>query len=292
MISIIITAYKEERTIGKAIESILGNKIQGSYEILVSAPDKETLSAARAYSKRNKKIRLIKDYGKGKSAALNLALSKAKGETLILTDGDVYIGENSLKFLIDAFKDKKIGAISGNPVSINSKDNMLSYWAYVLTSIANETRIKSIKNNKKIFCSGYLFAIRKSLFPKLPENLLSEDGFVSGRVYDSGYLIGYSQKSKVYVKYPTTFRDWIIQKKRSAGGYNQIKKMTGTSLRSFSSESLGAFSLFKYVSNIKELAWLIELFFARLYLWFVIYKDINLKNKSHKEIWKRVESTK
>ena len=40
MISIIITAYKEDKTVGKAIESILQNKILDNYEILVFAPDK------------------------------------------------------------------------------------------------------------------------------------------------------------------------------------------------------------------------------------------------------------
>lgn len=292
MISIIITSYNEPRTIGKSIERILANNLDCAYEILITAPDKETLDVAKKYSKKHRFIRTLKDYGKGKSAALNLAVSKARGDILVLTDGDVYIDRNSLKPLIDAFKDKTTGAISGNPVSINPKNTMFGYWAYVLTSIANETRINAQKYKKRFFCSGYLFAIRKSLFSKLPEGLLSEDGFISSRVYSKGYLIRYSENSKVYVKYPTTFRDWIIQKKRSAGGYNQIKKLTGMSLRSFGSESLGAFGLFKYLSNLSEVIWLIELFLARLYLWAVIYRDITIKKKSHKEIWKRVESTK
>jgi len=56
MISIVITGYKESKTIGKAIEQVLKNKIKGSYELIIAAPDKETLDAARVYLKRNKKI--------------------------------------------------------------------------------------------------------------------------------------------------------------------------------------------------------------------------------------------
>jgi len=291
MITIIITSYKEPKTIGKAIEQIIKNKLK-NYEVLVTSPDQETLNEAKKYSKRYNFIKLIRDFGRGKPAALNLAISKAKGKVLVLTDGDVYIGDNALKPLLDKLKGNKIGAASGNPISLNPKGSKLGFWAYVLTNIANERRIKAIKSKKRFFCSGYLFAIKKDLFPKLPENLLSEDGFISNEVYKKGFLIDYSEKSRVYIKYPTTFDDWIIQKKRSAGGYNQIKKMTNVEIRSFKKESFGIFSLFKYVSNPLELLWLIELFLARIYLWIVIYRDVNLKDKSNKELWKRVESTK
>jgi hypothetical protein len=64
-------------------------------------------------------------------------------------------------------------------------------------------------------------------------------------------------------------------------------------MRSFKKESIGGmFYFFKYAKNFREFLWLIELFLARVYLWAVIYRDINIKKKSHKEIWKRVESTK
>ena len=291
MISIIITSYKEPRTIGRAIECILKNNLK-DYEILVIAPDKETLDAAKIYSNKNKKIILIKDSEEGKSSALNLAVSKAKGEILVLTDGDVYVNENSVNLLLKPFKDEKIGAVSGNPVSLNDKNNKLGFWAYILTNIANERRKKAIKLKKRFFCSGYLFAIRKKLFPKLPNELLSEDGFISHKVYEKGFKIDYSEKSEVYIKYPTNIKDWIIQKKRSAGGYNQIRSMINVEIRSFKKESAGALSLFKFASNFKEFFWIISLFAMRVYLWILIYKEINLQKKSHKTIWKRVESTK
>ena len=137
-----------------------------------------------------------------------------------------------------------------------------------------------------------MFAIRKSLFPKLPEKLLSEDGFISHNVYEKKYRIAYSEESNVYVKYPLNFKDWIAQKKRSAGGYNQIRYLIKANIRSFTKESLGSFELFKFVSNFKEFVWLMALFFARIYLWLLIYIDINLRKKSHRQIWRRIESTK
>ena len=288
MISIIITSFKEPKTIGKAIEAFQNQKIKEKYELIVVAPDKETLNAAKKYSS----VKTFQDEGKGKPAALNKILKIAKGDILIFTDGDVYVGENSVNELIKPFENKKIGAASGHPISLDSKKTMLGYWAYLLTRVANDRRISAIKNNSQFFCSGYLFAIKKELFPYLPEELLSEDGYISNNVYKNKYKIGYAKNAKVFIKYPTNFKDWIIQKKRSAGGYNQIKKITGVEMRSFKKESLGIFSFFKHIKSIQGFFYFKMLILARIYLWFVIYRDINFRKKTGQEIWQRVESTK
>src|SRR3989344_4220778 len=47
MISIVITSFKEPKTIGKAIEAILNQKINDDYELIVAAPDDETLDVAK-----------------------------------------------------------------------------------------------------------------------------------------------------------------------------------------------------------------------------------------------------
>jgi len=186
--------------------------------------------------KKYKQVKTIKDLGDGKSAALNLAVSKAKGDILILTDGDVYVGKDSIGKLVQSLKYQKVGAVTGRPVSLNPRGNKFGYWAYLLTEIAHERRKLASKKGMRFFCSGYLFAIRKKLFPKLQINLLSEDGYISHRVYEKGYRIDYSEDSRVLVRYPTNFEDWIKQKRRSAGGYRQLNGDMGIEIRSFRKE--------------------------------------------------------
>lgn len=293
MISIIITAYKEPKTIGKAIEQVLKNKIKEDYEILVLAPDIETINAAKRY-KNNKKIKIIKDKGKGKPAALNLAFRCAKGRIIVMTDGDVYVKDNSINKILDKFDEKNVGIVSGRPVSLNSRKNMLGFWSHLLTDIAHKMRIERAKKNKVIVCSGYLYAVRRGIVKKLPEEALSEDAVLSHLVYDKGYKTTYSPESEVYVKYPDNFKDWIKQKKRSSGGYNQLTYMVKNKerMRSFSRESAGIFNVLAYPKTIKEFFYTSMLIMARIYLWFLIFIDINLRKKSLKKIWVRVESTK
>jgi len=292
MISIIITAWKEEKTIERAISSILKNKIKDKCEVIVIAPDKETLEVAKDFSKKYKEIEVIQDKGKGKPAALNQAFKIAKGDILVLTDGDVYVSENALSNLLKPFEDKKTGGVSGRPVSINSRKNKLGFWSHLLTDIADKRRKKASQTGKKFYCSGYLYAIRAGIVSKVPEETLSEDGFISYLIHSKKYNITYAPNAEVYVKFPTNLKDWIAQKKRSAGGYNQIKNWTKKEIRSFSKESLGIFQVLQYPNSFKEFFWTIELIFMRVYLWILIFKDINLKKQKLKTIWKRIESTK
>ncbi len=290
MISIVITAYKEPRTIGKAIEQVLKNKINDKFELIVSAPDRETLAVAKKYSKKDRRIKLLKDKGKGKPAALNMIFKKAKGNILVLTDGDVFVGENSIQPLLAKLENPSIGAVSGHPLPTNFRSTKLGYWSHLLTEMVHIWRKKA----KFISCSGYLYAIRKSLFQKMPEDALSDDAYNSHVVKNKGYQIAYSENSLVHVKYPDNFSDWIKQKKRSAGGYNQIKYIFKEKNidRSLTKESAGIFQVLKYPKSGREFLWTIELIFARIYLWLLIFWDINIRKKDFKKVWLRIESTK
>jgi cellulose synthase/poly-beta-1,6-N-acetylglucosamine synthase-like glycosyltransferase len=290
MISIIITSFKEPKTIGRAIQQVLKNKIKEDYELIISAPDKETLDAAAIYAKKYKQIRIIQDKGKGKPAALNLIIPQTKGDILVLTDGDVYMDEKAIQPMLDKLKNPKIGAVSGHPVSIDSRKNKFGYWSHLLAEMVHIWRKKA----KFISCSGYLYAVKKKYLERLPENILSDDAYNSHIIKNKGVSIDYSPESLVYIKYPNTFSDWMKQKKRSAGGYNQIKYFFNEKNidRSLTKESLGIIDVLKYPQNLKEIIWTIELIFARVYLWVYIFIDINFRKKSFEKIWVRIESTK
>jgi cellulose synthase/poly-beta-1,6-N-acetylglucosamine synthase-like glycosyltransferase len=294
MITVVITAYKEPRTIGKAIEQILKNKITEDYELIVMAPDEETLNAARKYLKYSKKIKILKDEGKGKPAALNMFFKKAKGRIIILTDGDVHIKENAIPFLLKKFEDPRVGAVTGRPISTNDRKTMLGFWSHLLTDAAHHTRERRIKDGKMIVCSGYLYAIRAGIIESIPEDALSDDAVISHMIFEKGYITHYSPDAEVYIKYPDNFKDWIKQKKRSAGGYNQLARMVKNKerMRSFGKEVAGILFVLAYPKTFLEMFHTTMLVLARIYLWILIFIDINIRKKEFKKIWVRVESTK
>ena len=269
MISCIITAHKEPGTIKKAIDkmALACIRAHAEYEILVIAPDTETLTEAESYSGKN--LRIIKDPGKGKPTALNIAFKEAKGDLLVLTDGDVYVNQYAIRELIDKTAERKeIGAVSGRPRSTDSKNNRYGFWSHLLTDMADETRKKA---NGSFVCSGYLYALRPGIVESIPEDCLSDDAYISYNVIAKGYKIDYAPGAQVFVKYPDNFKDWMNQKKRSTGGYTQLKEEYNLEpikeMRSFSQEAKGLLRVISYGSSIKELLWIKLLIGARIWMW-------------------------
>jgi cellulose synthase/poly-beta-1,6-N-acetylglucosamine synthase-like glycosyltransferase len=291
-VSVIITSAFEPKTIGQAIEAILTQDFPALLEILVVSPDKKTAQVANSYSSKNKKVRLLKDKGKGKPEALNLAFKKVKGDLLVLTDGDVQITEGSLLNLLKPFSNPAVGGVSGHPLPTNSKNNLLGFWSHFLTESAHRIRLERNRKGQFIELSGYLLAIRRKLVAPIPSQTLADDSLLSHQVARANLLTKYSPEAKVLVKYPTSIPDWFKQKRRSAFEYWKSHYSSGQKMRSPLKEALlGLRYALNYPENFKEFFWLILLFGARIILWSQIIV-LSLSFGSSKKLWVRVKSTK
>jgi len=287
MISIIITSFNEPN-LEKAILSILNQKINDKHEIIVVAPDKNAENLAKKY-----KIKYFKDPGKGKSYALNLLLRKIKSDILILTDGDVYLGHNSINEILELFKDPMIGVVTGRPIPQENKDTKFGYWGNLLFYGAHKIRKKLFNEGKFLECSGYLFAFR-NLIKEFPLDV-AEDTIIPYIFNHKGYKIGYAEKALVYVKNPNNFKDWLRQRKRTAKGHETLMKYYPhfPRVKSFWNEvKYGFFWALSYPQTIREMYWTILLIFARLYMWMLTLTESKLLKKQYQDAWERINSTK
>jgi cellulose synthase/poly-beta-1,6-N-acetylglucosamine synthase-like glycosyltransferase len=289
-LSILITAYREPATIGLAIESILPQIADREAEIIVICPDEETAQSAACYG-----VTVLHDSGRGKPAALNMGLERASGDVIIMTDGDVYVDAGAIQALLEPFSDPCTGAVSGRPVSLSPRETMLGYWSHLLTDAGAHTeRLKRDSAGQFFVCSGYLYAIRRGLVERIPENALAEDAVVSHLIGEQGYRIRYAPQAKVFVRYPATYSDWLKQKVRSAGGYAQpIIARSPLRMRSFWHEVMaGTWRAIRYAHDLRELVWTLALMAARVHLWLLIFWQVHIRRTPLERLWQRVESTK
>ncbi len=293
-ITLLITAYKEPN-IGKAIESALGQNTHYQYDIIVSAPDGETISIAQTYAKKDKRLKIIKDPGKGKSYALNLLLKSIKSDIVILTDGDVWISNTAVEEICNLFLNPEVGVVGGKPVPRESKVIKYGYWANFLFESAHRMRKESFERNKFLECSAYLFAFRKNKLHQIPLDV-AEDAVIPYYFWEKGYKIGYAEKAEVYLKNAENWKDWIKQKIRTGKAHETLYKYvdieTTPRAKTFLNEARGITWFLEYPKNFQETIWTIELIFARIYMWFRVFYDSRIKNKPYTDAWERVESTK
>lgn len=296
-LSVIITAFREPDTVGRAIEAFLP-QLPAESELLVVSPDPPTIAVVDEYAARYPIVRHIADPQRGKPTAVNVGLEAASGEIVVLSDGDVAVAEDAIAPLLAPFEDPEVGAVSGHPVSLTPRDTVLGYWSHLLTDGIHRMRLARDQATRQgearfLLCSGYLFAFRQALVDRVPEDALAEDAVISHRIAQQGARIRYAPGARVFVRYPTTYSDWLRQKVRSAGGYAQkYVRQSPFRMRSAWLEATSAWMALRYPRTPREFLWTVLLFGARLHVWLLVLIKVRLLHRPLDTLWKRVESTK
>lgn len=294
MIHIIITSYKEPKSTLRCVNSFLNQDIKENLKIIVADPFKEVGEFLKKNIK-DKRFSFFLDPGIGKTHAMNQILkdiySENKNDIIIFSDGDVYVNETSINDILNRFKDEKIGAVTGRPVSTNERNNKYGYWSKVLYAGADKVRKRLDKDNMFFQCSGYLFAIRNGLIKEIPLDV-GEDAVIPYFIWKKGYKIGYVSSAEVYIKYPDNWKDWLNQRVRTIKGHENISKLYPDMPRTksfFNEIKEGALFVLRQPRNLKELIWTFDLYFARLYIYYRSFKELRKSTTAYDPGWREVE---
>jgi|SRR3989344_5190257 len=300
---VIITSYGEVNAVEKAVNSILSQSLPENTKLIVSDPFPET---KWMLEEKFPNVEYFEDPDLGKSKALNILFKKLwsedKNSILILTDGDVYLGENAISEIFKKFENPEVGCVSGRPMSINPREDKYGYWSHFLVDVgAHEiSRKKRYNQGKFLETTGYLFAFRNGVIKEIPLDV-AEDTIIPYYFYKQEYKIAYAESALVYVKWPTHFKDWMKQKKRVASAHEKLTKYAPDfpKVKSLSGEIFGGLAnlhhIFTYPKNFKEFYWTLQLFPARLYMWLSLKKDLKFKKQEYKDGWREdleVKSTR
>jgi len=293
MIYIIITSYKEPIATVRAVESVLNQKTKEKLSIIVVDPFQEVGDFLLSRIK-DKRVRFFLDPGEGKSYALNILLekiyTKKKNDIIIFTDGDVFISNNAVSEISQAFKNKKIGCVAGKPVPIDSRNTKYGFWAHVAFLGIDKARKKLSVDEKFFECSGYLFAIRNGVINQFPLKT-SEDSIIPYLFWKKGYKILYADKAEAYIKNPDNWKDYIAQKIRNIKAHENLNKIAPDLPRTksfFKEIKEGALFAIKQPRNTKELVWALELYIARLYIYIEAFNELR-KRKGFSDGWRETE---
>lgn len=295
MIDIVISSYNEPKSALRAVKAFLNQQppIPEDFRIIVVDPFVEVRDFLKQ-NIRDKRVGFFLDPGEGKSYALNLLFEKLHGkedDIFILTDGDVFVSQNTVKDILKAFEDKEVGCVTGKPVPLDSRDSKFGYWSHVVFSGIHKAREKFSANNNFFECSGYLFAIRKGIVKDFPLDA-SEDSVIPYLFWKKGYKISYLPEAEVYVKNPDNLEDWETQKIRNIKGHENLSKFYPEMPRtkSFWNEiKHGFFHALFCPRSLKEFYWTLQLYNARLSIYRKAFKDLKQDN-FYSDGWRETET--
>lgn len=299
MISIIITAREEPNATRECIKRFLIQEMPEDYEMWGICPDKATKKVILEYKERYpEKIHFMQQpqQGRGKNYMLNKVFKKAKGDIIIMTDGDVFVNENCVREIYEKFRDSKVGSVTGRPVSSNPRNTMLGYWSHLLCDAgAHKIREKKNKEGKYVEGSGYLWAIRAGIVDEMPLDV-AEDSITPYMIYKKGYKTVYAPNATATTQFPTDIKGWINQKTRTAKAHEKLgyymKEDKNLRSKSFLNEIRYGYWAFSYPNNLKEFIWTLLIFPARMISWINYFYNVRIRDEHYGELWTRVKSTR
>jgi glycosyltransferase involved in cell wall biosynthesis len=160
-ISLIVTAYNEEKRIEKKIANSLALIYEGPLlEIIVASDCSDDKTDELVNNHADRGVKLVRAQERlGKENAQLAAISVAKGEILVFSDVATEIPPDALQNLAAYFSDPKIGAISSEDRFVSQDGTVAGEGAYV----KYEMWLRGIESSLAglVGLSGSFFAARK-----------------------------------------------------------------------------------------------------------------------------------
>jgi len=201
-VSVILTVKNEERTIGRAIESVLGIDYP-DYEVIVvdTGSEDQTVRIAKQYG-----IKTIQVNASTPGIGRNVGIKNSSGEIVAFVDGDCYVSRKDwLKTAVGLLRQKNIGGVSGPVISSSQSTYMSKVLLDVFSTFfagagsASFSRYKKQKELKSLPSANAVY--RREALEKVglfSEDLsFCEDTDLSYRIQKAGYRLIYSPDTVV-----------------------------------------------------------------------------------------------
>ena len=186
-VTVIITAYNEERDLAAKLENTLAlDYPKEKLEIIVASDcsSDRTDEVTREFEGRG--VRLHRQAERrGKTAAQNAAVELARGEVILFSDATTLYRPDVLRVMTPSFADDTVGCVAGRLVYVDPAESSVgsgakSYWGYETFLKERESRVCSL-----IGVSGCLYAVRRAAYVPMYEEACS-DFLIATKMVEQG----------------------------------------------------------------------------------------------------------
>jgi cellulose synthase/poly-beta-1,6-N-acetylglucosamine synthase-like glycosyltransferase len=214
-------AYNEEANIGSLMSSVMTQKLtSGQFDeifVVSSGSTDRTEDIVQEFAAKDSRIRLLTQaHREGKASAINLFLTHATGDVLILESGDTIPEKDTFERLVAPFDDDSVGMTGAHPVPVNRNDTFIGFCVHLMWSLHHRIALVTPK-------LGELVAFR-NIVKEIPADTAVDEASIEAIVRKAGYRLAYVPDAVVRNKGPENVRDFLKQRRRIAAGHKHLMR--------------------------------------------------------------------
>jgi cellulose synthase/poly-beta-1,6-N-acetylglucosamine synthase-like glycosyltransferase len=231
-VSVIVAARNEGRRLTARIDNLLACDYPANRLQIIVASDGSTDGTAAVLEPFGSRVELLDLPARGKPAALNAAVARARHEILVFTDARQRFARDAIRRLVSHFRDARIGAVSGELV-LDCEDHpplgrgaalqstiapgVGAYWRYEKWLRRREAALGSC-----LGVTGAIYAMRRWLWQPLPADTLLDDVLAPLGLVLRGYRVTFDQGARAYDEAATDAHAELRRKVRTLAGNFQL----------------------------------------------------------------------
>ena len=247
-LSILIAAYNEEKVIQKTLQSVLTTTYPGDISLWVvdDGSSDNTASVVETFSRKDHRVRLIRQANLGKALALRNGLAAITDEIVVMLDADTRFQPETLMRLVQPLQDKNVGAVSGHAKVGNLRSFMARCQALEYICGFNLDRRAYHHLNCITVVPGAISAVRKNAVLQaggISTDTLAEDTDLTLSLHREGFRIAYVSNALAFTEAPETMATLAKQRFRWAFGTIQCLWKHRDMVLNPRFKALGCFSL-------------------------------------------------
>ena len=222
-VSVIVPAYNEAANIAATVRSLVGNDYP-RLEVIVVDDGSTDATADIVTRLRLPGVHLIRQENAGKPAALNTGIRHARGDLLVLVDGDTVFEPGAVGRLVQPLKDPRVGAVSGN-TKVANRRGLLGRWQHLeyVIGFNLDRRMFDIARCMPTV-PGAIGAFRRAAVLDVggvSAQTLAEDTDFTMAVIRAGWQVVYEPAAVAWTEAPATLRQLWRQRYRWCYGTMQ-----------------------------------------------------------------------
>jgi cellulose synthase/poly-beta-1,6-N-acetylglucosamine synthase-like glycosyltransferase/peptidoglycan/xylan/chitin deacetylase (PgdA/CDA1 family) len=219
-VSIVVPAYEEAVGIARAVRSLAGVDYPRHEVIVVDDGSTDgTGDVVEALGLDG--VRVLRQPNQGKAAALNAGVAAAAHELIVTVDADTVFEPDTLRRLVQPFRDDEVGAVSGN-TKVANRRGIIGRWQhieYVIGFNIDRRMYEVLRCMPTV--PGAIGAFRRRALVDaggFSGATLAEDTDVTLAIGRAGWHVVYAEDARAWTEAPTTLGGLWRQRYRWAYG--------------------------------------------------------------------------